>query len=102
MPVELSKVFELLGLSTPLLYGAVTFLFFNFLDNNASEAAKAAIREWFKSKQYGAERVGDAIVELFDRIYSRPLLSVRAFGRSCGISIVITLLYLVPLMPIRI
>jgi hypothetical protein len=47
------------------------------------------------SLTYSEEAVHSAIVEMFDRIYGRPLLRMRSFGRSATISIVLSVIYAV-------
>jgi len=78
--VELTKLVP--SLAIPGAYGAAAFGLFHWLDKKASGQAKRAISEWLKPLPYDRAAVGAAVVELFDRIYTSPLLSFRAFGRS--------------------
>jgi hypothetical protein len=78
--VELTKLVP--SLAIPGAYGAAAFGLFHWLDKKASGQAKRAISEWLKPLPYDRAAVRAAVVELFDRIYTSPLLSFRAFGRS--------------------
>jgi hypothetical protein len=83
-----------LGYATPLLYAAVIYWLFSWLDANASEEAKAAIAGAMQMAQIrGAQAEATALVEVFDRVYSNPLLSLRAFFRSALFTTVVTAIY---------
>jgi hypothetical protein len=92
MPSEIAKIFELIGLGSPVLYCGAVFVFFSWLDKEASKEAKSAISDWLRPIDHDREAVATAIVELFDRIYTTPLLGWRAFRRSASISSVLTLI----------
>jgi hypothetical protein len=47
-----------------------------------------------KLKRYGKEQVASALVEIFDRIYPRPLLSWRAFASSMPFTTVISVVFI--------
>jgi hypothetical protein len=64
------------------------------LDKQASGQAKKAISEWIQPKEYDKAAVGDAILELFDRIYTRPLLGWRAAMRSIILTLIISAVFL--------
>jgi hypothetical protein len=89
----MTKLLELLGLSTPVLYAAATYGLFHFLDRRASPQAKAAINKWFKTTGHNKADVSNAVLELFDRIYERPLWSVRSLLRSATLSAAVTSLF---------
>jgi hypothetical protein len=91
---EMTKILESLGLGSPLLYAMATYGAFYWLDTQASAQAKAAIVGWLKPLDYDRAAVANAILEVFDRIYSRPLLSIRAFSRSALISMALTVLFI--------
>src|SRR5258708_14277915 len=95
MDAALTAVLKHLGLATPFLYAAATYGLFDFLDKRTSGQAKSAISNWLKSETYNEEAVRSAIVEMFDRIYGRPLLRLRSFGRSAAISLVLSVIYIV-------
>jgi hypothetical protein len=78
----IGKLLESLGFAAPLLYAGAAYGLFHWLDENLSVAAKAALASTMKLKEYRKEQVASALVEIFDRIYTRPLLSWGAFGRS--------------------
>jgi hypothetical protein len=78
----IGKLLEHLGYAAPLLYAAAAYGFFYWLDENLSDAAKAALASTMKLKRYGKEQVASALVEVFYRIYTHRLLSWQAFYRS--------------------
>lgn len=88
----LNSAMSLLGLSTPFLYALATYGLFRFLDRKASGAAKSAINDWCDAKGRKNVDLGSSILELFDRIYERPLWSIRSFGRSALASTVLMLI----------
>jgi hypothetical protein len=79
----------LLGLSTPFIYAGATYSVFLYLDNKASDDAKGIVAGWLKPLDFKEVNVASATVELFDRLYTQPLLGWRAFMRSAVFSIVI-------------
>jgi hypothetical protein len=81
MPVGLAEILKVVGVGTPFLYAAAVYYLFHRLDLRASGAAKKAVSEWF-TRRYEKAEVASAMVEVFDRIYTRPLLGWRACLRS--------------------
>jgi hypothetical protein len=99
MPSWLIELLKLLGDKAPFVVTAVTYalvayLFFHWLDTKASEAAKNAVSNWLQQRTYKKEQVGDAIIEMFNQIYTHRLLSWKAFARSALITICISALLL--------
>jgi len=92
MPPWLTEALKLLGFTTPLIYAAATYGFFHWLDKKASGPAKRAISGWLEPKEYDKAAVAAAVVELFDRVYTTPLLAWRAFFRSASITVVVTII----------
>jgi hypothetical protein len=90
----IGKLLESLGFAAPLLYAAAAYGLFNWLDENLSDAAKAALASTMKLKDSSKEQVASALVEVFDRIYTAPLLSWRAFARSLQFTTVVLAIYL--------
>lgn len=86
MPSWLTELLKLLGFTTPLIYAAATYGFFLWLDKKASGLAKRAISGWLEPTPYDKAAVAAAILELFDKVYTRPLLAWRAFRRSALIT----------------
>lgn len=83
------------GFASPLAFAAVAFGFFHWLEKKASSQAKRAISTYLTPLPYDKAALCSAFVEAFDRVYAYPLLSYRAFVRSCVISIFLLLFYLV-------
>jgi hypothetical protein len=93
MPPWLTEAMKLVGFTTPFVYAAITYAFFAFLDRNASGAAKDAISTWLKRSPIALQRVGEAILELFSRVYGRHLFTVNTAVRSAFISMTILALF---------
>src|ERR1051325_1904192 len=89
-----SEALKILGLTTPLLYGALIYGFFHYLDKRASGEAKRAISAWLETFRYDAGAVASAMMELFDKIYGIPLLARRAFLRSVLFTVGVTTAFL--------
>lgn len=83
-------VLRFIRLNTPFLYAAAVFWLCKHLDKKASPKAKRAISRWLEPRAHNREALSNAILEVFDRIYTYPLLRLRAFLRSAIITIVIT------------
>jgi hypothetical protein len=94
--LELAK---LLGFATPLIYAAAVYGAFHWLDKKASGHAKKAMTSWIQQPKQAIDPM--VVIDLFDRIYTTPLLSVRAFSRSAIISLTVGVLvwYKLDLIP---
>jgi hypothetical protein len=86
------EFFDLLGLGVPFYLGAATYGVFAWLDSNASDEATKVISSWLHGRSKNKPDLGNLIINAFDRIYTSPLLSLRAFRRSAAMSSVIWLL----------
>jgi hypothetical protein len=75
------KFVEGVGLGTPFLYAAGTYALFHWFDSDLSDGAKLAFARFLNAKAQNGAMIASALVELFDRVYSRPLLTLRAFAR---------------------
>jgi hypothetical protein len=84
---------ELLGISAPFIYAGMTYAAFRYLDRRASAQAKRAISSWLKPLPYDKAAVAAAMLEVFDRLFTRPLWGWRAMVRSALLSIVVVLIY---------
>jgi hypothetical protein len=82
------RAFELLGLGVPFYLAAATYAVFAWLDNNASDDATKIVSLWLHGRSKNKPDLGNLIINTFDRIYTSPLLTFRAFGRSAIISII--------------
>jgi hypothetical protein len=87
---EIGKLIEHLGYGTSLLYAAAAYGLFAWLDNEASDDAKAKLAGTLKLTEWRNKDVASAVVEVFDRIYSSPLLSWHAFRRSTLFTLLVT------------
>jgi hypothetical protein len=86
MPGSFTEALKLLGFANPFIYAAATFAFFHYLDKKASGQAKKAISGWLKPRGYDKAAIVSALVEMFDSVYTQPLLRPRAFLRSALIT----------------
>jgi hypothetical protein len=89
----MEDLLKLLGFGTPLIYAGTAYAFFHWLDENASDEAKAALARTMRLKDYKNEQVASALVEVFDRIYTYPLLRWRAFTRSALLTLAISSIF---------
>jgi hypothetical protein len=78
---------------TPLYSALLIYLLFKWFDNNATAQANRAISAWLKGQPYARPDLRFAIISTFDRLYSFPLLRIRAFIRSAIISSVVLFLH---------
>jgi hypothetical protein len=85
----MEELLQALGLGTPVYVAAGTYGFFSWLDRNASSQAKHAIAQWLGGHEYERYGLQLGILSAFDRIYGKPLLSLRSFVRSALISIAV-------------
>jgi len=76
-------------LGASVTFAAGIYSIFHYLDAVSSLKAKRAISDWFKAK-YDSSVIANALVEVFDRLYTRPLLGWRALLRSALFTTVIT------------
>jgi hypothetical protein len=89
----MDKLLEQLGYSTPLIYAAATYGLFNWLDENASDEAKAALANTMRFNQLNNGQIALALVEVFDRIYTYPLLRWHAFLRSLMFTLAVSAIF---------
>jgi hypothetical protein len=94
MAEPLTDALKLLGFATPFAYAAATFGFFHYFDEKISDEAKTAVSAWLQPKEYDKSAVAAAMLEMFDRIYTKPLFAWRALFRSALITIGIMLIFL--------
>jgi hypothetical protein len=90
----MEELLKLLGFTTPLIYATAAYAFFHWLDENTSDEAKATLARTMRFKDYKNEQVAAALVEVFDRIYTYPLLRWRAFRRSLLLTTAVSAIYL--------
>jgi hypothetical protein len=95
----MASISEYVGLGVPVMFAGVAYGLFHWLDEKASDEAKAALGKWSRSISYDRNAAAAAIVELFDRIYGSPLSSWRSLARSSAITATLTLTYAVLYTP---
>jgi hypothetical protein len=66
----LNELAEHFGFVAPFGYAAAAYGLFHWLDENASDEAKAALARTMLFKDYKNEQVASALVEVFDGIYT--------------------------------
>ncbi|WP_434886192.1 hypothetical protein [Bradyrhizobium oligotrophicum] len=93
------QLLKLLGFWPPVVYGFAVFMLFWFLDKQAAPRARKSISEWFAGPQYQRKDVADAVLYVFDLLYTRPLLGWTAFWRSALISAIVTTLVSIQVYP---
>src|SRR5215472_2352082 len=98
MPEILNKLAEYFGWAVPFGYAGLAYGFFFWLDKELSDEAKAALARTMIFKDYKKEQVASALVEVFDRIYTYPLLRWRAFFRSLLFTTVVSAIFLFEVM----
>jgi len=84
-------IFAAIGLGTPFYFAAVTYCFFFWLDRNASAQASRAISGWLEGHPNARIDTRQGVIDMFDHLYTSPLLQVRAFVRSCCVSLAVSL-----------
>jgi hypothetical protein len=89
----MEELLKLLGFTTPLIYAGAAYGLFHWLDENASDEAKALLTRTMRLRDYKNEQVASALVEVFDRIYTYPLLRWRAFLRSLLFTTVVSAIF---------
>jgi len=80
------KIAQYVGLGAPFVAAALMYTLFKFLDKKASGPANRAITAWIKGDRYKQLELKAAVVEGFDHLYGTPLLTIRSFYRSVGLS----------------
>jgi hypothetical protein len=90
----LKKVAEYFGFAAPFGYAAAAFGLFYWADKKLSVGAKDLLARTMRFKDYKNEQVASALVEVFDRVYTYPLLRWRAFFRSLIFTTVVSAIYL--------
>ncbi|WKA29813.1 hypothetical protein [Bradyrhizobium roseum] len=94
----LNEVMKALGVGLPFLYAAGTYYLFHRLDMRASGPAKKAFSDWF-TRRYDRSEVASAVVEVFDRVYTRPLFGWRAFLRSLALTLLTAVIFVEMFFP---
>jgi hypothetical protein len=78
----IGKLVDQIGYATAFIYAAAAYGLFYWLDKNLSDAAKSVLAGMMKLRELGSQQIASAVVEVFDRLYTRPLLHWRALSRS--------------------
>jgi hypothetical protein len=88
-----TEALKFLGFGTPFFYASATYGVFHYLDRKASAKAKQAISAWFKPLEYDKATVAAVLVELLDRLYTKPLFGWRAMLRSFCASLALLIIF---------
>ena len=94
----MKELLEHFGFAMPFVYAAAAYGVFVWLDNETSDQAKAALASTMRLKDYDGKRIASALVEVFDRLYTVPLLHWRAMSRSALFTIIITAVFAIGIM----
>ena len=94
MQIWLSEALQVLGFTTPFANAVMVYGIFHHLDKKAAGRAKKAISQWLQSKEYDTALAGEAMVEIFNRLYTSPLFAWRAFRRSALFTICMSVIFL--------
>ncbi len=89
----IGKLLDYFGFAAPFGYALLAYKFFALLDDNLSDNAKAALARAAKLRMVPTEQVANALVEVFDRVYTSPLLHWRAVLRSLLFTAVLTAIF---------
>jgi hypothetical protein len=89
----MDKFLEHVGYGTPLVYAAAAYWLFSWLDANTSNEAKAALASTMRLKELRSKDVAASLIEIFDRIYTYPLLRWSAFFRSVLFTLIVTAVF---------
>lgn len=89
----LTDLIKHLGYGTPFMYAVAAYGLFAWLDANASAEAKATLANTMKLGKLEQKKLALVLVELFDRLYTYPLLSWRAFVRSMIFTLLVTAVF---------
>jgi hypothetical protein len=92
--MSFEKLAQYVGLGAPFVAASLIYGLFYFFDKKSSPAANKAIKAWIKGEGYKQLDLKAAVVEGFDNLYGTPLLSVRSFFRSAGVSILAVMTYM--------
>src|SRR6478609_569741 len=87
------QVSEWLPIGTSFASAASTYGLFHFLDNVASGPARRAISEWIVGMAHANIDARQAVVSVFDRVYTRPLFRLEALFRSFFITTVLYIIF---------
>lgn len=89
----IGKVLDYFGFATPFMYAAAAYGFFAWLDENLSDKAKAALAYAAKLRMVPNEQAANALIEVFDHVYTSPLLHWRAALRSLLFTLILTAIF---------
>jgi hypothetical protein len=87
---ELAKI---LGFGPPFAYGGMAYGFFLLLDRKLSSEAKAVLAGLVRLRDLDDHSVANALMEVFDTLYGRSLLSWRAFATSLLFTLAVSVVF---------
>jgi hypothetical protein len=86
---------RILGLAAPFALALPFYKLFKIMDSRASEIVSSTISAWIKGKKYQSIELGNSIISLFESLYGRRLLSIRAIAASLVLTACATTIYYV-------
>jgi hypothetical protein len=90
----LKQIAEHFGWISPFAYAAGTYKLFSWIDKDVSDAAKKGLAKTMGLTDIKTKGAAGAVVDVFDLIYSAPLLHWKAFGRSALFTLVLTAIFI--------
>jgi hypothetical protein len=90
MPDWLLDLLKLWGFDASVLHAGAVLGVFYFLDSQLSPSAKEALTAWFDQGPVERAFLSKAMVEAFDQVHYRPLLSWRALWRCSVLILLLT------------
>jgi hypothetical protein len=90
----IAEFFKQIGYGSAFLYAGVTYAGFFWLESELSPEAKTELARTLNLTQYDRQQVASALLEIFDRVYAKPLLQKRAFLRSTIFTVSMMALYI--------
>jgi len=74
MPPRFTEAVKALGVTTPFIYAYAAYRVSCWLDAKSSGPTKRAISGWLEPKEYDRTAVQAAVLEIFDKVYTKSFL----------------------------
>lgn len=89
----MEQIANTFGVGAAFALAVPFYVLFKFLNEKASDEAKAAIASYIKGDRYKSLSIGDAVASAFEHIYGRRLLHPLAFLRSALLTMFAVFIY---------